>query len=199
MRLVGEPRRSGRFLIPISRFLEDPGTRMISWLCFEWRADGASVGAPSIAPVVVRAAGKPDEEGVSKVLKNVFAENAGWGEVSRKLVDLLKGNIEEAFSTDEPSCLVAFHGTRIIGASLLDLDADASNHLLSGPCVLHEYRNRGVATALLGASLTHLRTAGVKTARGLTIENSITARFIYPKFSGASRPHNGDPLKLQAA
>jgi len=172
---------------------------MVSWLSFEWNTSGLTAVPVSIKPIVVRPAGKPDEEGVSRVLKSAFAVDFGWGDVSSKLVGYLVDHIETAFSTEEPACLVAVHGSRVIGASLLDLDADAPNHLLSGPCVLHEYRNRGVASALLVASLSLLQKAGVNTARGLTRANSITARFVYPKFSGESHSHHGDPLKLQAA
>jgi predicted N-acetyltransferase YhbS len=55
--------------------------------------------------------------------------------------------------------LVICHGQRIIGASALSTEMDAENHLLSGPCVLMEYRNRGLGTALLYYSLKQLRTA----------------------------------------
>jgi len=171
---------------------------MISWINFQWKAGASASGDASIAPITVRPAGKSDEEGVSKVLKSAFAVDSGWGDVSRKLMDYLLENVGAVFATEEPSCLVAVHGSRIIGASLLDLAPEAPNHLLSGPCVLHEYRNRGVASALLGASLAHLAQSGVKTARGLTRANSITARFVYPKFSGVSQPYEGDPPKHPA-
>lgn len=172
---------------------------MISWLGFEWNNGAPASAVPSIAPIIIRPAGRPDAEGVTKVLRSAFAVDSGWGDVSRGLIEYLAGRAESAFASDDPCCLVAVHGSRIIGASLLDPDPEASNHLISGPCVLHEYRNRGVASALLAASLSRLGDAGVKSARGLTRANSITARFIYPKFAGVSHPHQGDPLKLQAA
>ena len=34
--------------------------------------------------------------------------------------------------------------------------------------------------------------------RGMTRANSITARFIYPKFGGVAHPAEGDPLKPKA-
>lgn len=135
---------------------------------------------------------------MSKAIRSAFSMDSAWGDVSRALAEKLEVNIEKAFSEAEPSCVVLVHGTRVIGASVLDLTPDASNHLLSGPCILHEYRNRGLASALLAESLAFLGKKEIPVARGLTRANSITARFIYPKFGGVSHPFNGDPLKLKA-
>jgi GNAT superfamily N-acetyltransferase len=112
----------------------------------------------------------------------------------RRLEEGMKRHIKRVFEDDEPPCIVVKHGTRIIGASLLLLDPAAESHLLSGPMILHEYRNRGVGSGLLAASLEHLRSRGVSAARGITRANSVVERFIYPKYSGASAPWAGDPL-----
>jgi len=172
---------------------------MISWLCFEWRTDKVPDAGSLVAPLVIRQAEKSDEAGVSKVIKSAFAVDSGWGDVNRTVEAVLTSATERVFAEPAPHCLVVVHGSRIIGASLLAADAGAEDHLISGPCILHEYRNRGLASALLAASLGHLAKLDVKTARGLTRANSITARFIYPKFGGSSRPFEGDPLKLEAA
>ena len=79
-------------------------------------------------------------------------------------------------------CLVLTHGTRIIAASALNVNDDAPSHLISGPCVLSEYRSRGIGTALLHESLEHLKAAGLATAFGVSKENVPASRFIYPKF-----------------
>lgn len=172
---------------------------MISWLCFEWRTDNLPDFDSLVAPLVIRPAEKSDEEGVAKVLKSAFAVDSGWGDVNRAVEALLTAATERVFSDANPHCLVVLHGNRIIGASLIDTDSGAENHLLSGPCILHEYRNRGLASALLAASLGYLAKTDIKTARGFTRANSITARFIYSKFGGTSRPFDGDPLKMEAA
>lgn len=171
---------------------------MISWLSFEWKTGGLQKEGASSKPLVLRAAEKGEEEGVAKAIRSAFSMDSAWGDVSRALAEKLEVNIEKAFSEAEPSCVVLVHGTRVIGASVLDVTPDASNHLLSGPCILHEYRNRGLASALLAESLAFLGKKEIPVARGLTRANSITARFIYPKFGGVSHPFNGDPLKLKA-
>jgi GNAT superfamily N-acetyltransferase len=103
--------------------------------------------------------------------------------------------VKKAFDTPEPACVVAQHGQRVIGASLLDARPDAPNHLLSGPMILHEYRNRSVGSALLAASLRFLRSRGLHSAKGVTRPGSTVARFVYPKFGGVQSPFAGDPFE----
>ena len=77
----------------------------------------------------------------------------------------------------------------------MDTDAEASNHLLSGPMLLHEYRNRGLGSGMLVASLAFLKSKGLQKARGVTRANSTSARFIYTKFSSTQSPFTLDPLQ----
>ena len=174
-----------------------PGT-MISWLCFEWKTSGLPKDEVSFEPFTIRIAEKPEQESILKAIKSAFSMDSVWGDVSRPLAEKIAVDLEAGFLLPEPSCVVLVHGTRVIGASVLDVNPDAENHLSSGPCILHEYRNRGLASALLGASLAFLKKCDIPVARGLTRANSITARFIYPKFGSASHPVEGDPLKPKA-
>ena len=84
--------------------------------------------------------------------------------------------------------MVVLHGSRVIGASVLDLAVDAEFHLLTGPCILHEYRSRGLGSALLHQSLVRLREEGLRRVTASARVNSVAARFIYPKFGGAAEP-----------
>lgn len=171
---------------------------MISWICFEWKTNTLPKSEVSFEPFVIRAAGKSEEDGVAKAIKSAFSMDSVWGDVSKPLAEKISLDLEAAFSLSEPSCVVLAHGSRVIGASVLDANPDASNHLSSGPCILHEYRNRGLASGLLAASLAFLQKKEISVARGLTRANSITARFVYPKFGGVQHPIEGDPLKLKA-
>jgi GNAT superfamily N-acetyltransferase len=168
---------------------------MISWICFEWELASLELPVPSIQPLILRPAEKGEEDTVLKVLLSAFAMDTAWGDISRKLEEGMGRYVEQAFDRPDPSCIVALHGQRVIGASLLDADADAGNHLISGPMILHEYRNRGVGSGLLAASLILLRDRGVKKAHGVTRANSTVSRFVYPKFSSIQSPYNQDPLQ----
>jgi GNAT superfamily N-acetyltransferase len=167
---------------------------MISWVRFEWDLTKGGISVPAVPPLSMRAAAAEDRETVQKVVLTAFELDSAWGDVMRRLEEGMKRHIKRVFEDDEPPCIVVKHGTRIIGASLLLLDPAAESHLLSGPMILHEYRNRGVGSGLLAASLEHLRSRGVSAARGITRANSVVERFIYPKYSGASAPWAGDPL-----
>ncbi len=168
---------------------------MISWICFEWELASLELPVPSVPPFVLRAAERGQEETTLKVLLSAFAMDTAWGDISRRLEEGMVHYVKQAFDKPDPSCIVALHGQRVIGASLLDSNPDAENHLLSGPMILHEYRNRGVGSGLLAASLIFLRDKGLTKARGVTRANSTVSRFVYPKFSSVQTPYNQDPLQ----
>jgi GNAT superfamily N-acetyltransferase len=167
---------------------------MISWICFEWELASLELPVPSVPPLILRPAEKGEEETALKVLLTAFAMDTAWGDISRRLEEGMGRYVEEAFDRPDPSCIVALHGQRVIGASLLDANPDAGNHLLSGPMILHEYRNRGVGSGLLASSLIFLRDKGLTKVRGVTRANSTVSRFVYPKFSSVQSPYNQDPL-----
>jgi GNAT superfamily N-acetyltransferase len=124
--------------------------------------------------------------------------DSSWGDISRRLQEGIGCFVDRAFEKGDPSCIVALHGQRIIGASLLDANTEATNHLLSGPMILHEYRNRGLGSGMLATSLAFLKDKGVSKALGVTRGNSISARFIYTKFSSTQSPFTLDPLQVSA-
>jgi len=168
---------------------------MISWICFEWELASLELPVPSVPPLVLRAAERGQEETTLKVLLSAFAMDTAWGDISRRLEEGMVHYVKQAFDRPDQSCIVALHGQRVIGASLLDPNPDAGNHLLSGPMILHEYRNRGVGSGLLAASLIFLRDKGLMKVRGVTRANSTVSRFVYPKFSSVQTPYNQDPLQ----
>ena len=168
---------------------------MIPWICFEWKTDTLPKDEVSVEPLVIRTAEKDEKDAVARTIKSAFSLDPTWGDVSKPLEEKFSRDLESTFSQSEPSCMVLAHGARIIGASILEVAPDSPNHLISGPCILHEYRNRGLASGLLAASLAFLRKKELPIARGITRANSITARFISSKFGGTQRPFEGDPLK----
>ncbi|MDX2081334.1 MAG: GNAT family N-acetyltransferase [Terrimicrobiaceae bacterium] len=172
---------------------------MISWLSFQWRTVGLPEASDAIQPLVIRPAVKADSEMAAKTIQSAFAMDPAWGDATRALAASFERALTLAFDREEPAGVVLTHGSRIIGASLLEVDAAAANHLLTGPCVLHEYRNRGLGSALLLESLRFLNQHGVSEARGLTRATSTAGRFVYPKFGGQARPIDGDPIGLRAA
>ncbi|MEO6872419.1 MAG: GNAT family N-acetyltransferase, partial [Chthoniobacterales bacterium] len=115
--------------------------------------------------------------------------DSSWGEAIHEVNNLLDGWLARAFDPEnQVQCLTLRHGGRIIGALILNSDPSSENHLSPGPCVVLEYRNRGLGAALLGEALRVLREAGLTRARARAKVNSPVARFLYSKFNGTSAP-----------
>jgi GNAT superfamily N-acetyltransferase len=157
----------------------------LSWLRFEWdlgKIPAEDLDAPS--PFVLRHAEGDESNAVQKVVDNSFGMDTGWSDIHRMLGGIIARSVHASFEVEPPNCVVIQHGSRVIAASLLNPGEGAENHLSTGPCVLQEYRGRGLGTALFKASLVALREAGVKRAYGVTRDKSTAARFVYPKFGG---------------
>lgn len=98
----------------------------------------------------------------------------------------VKTSIAAAFNSESASWLALQHGARIVGGTLLMSDPNALAQFIPGPCILMEYRNRGLGTLLLSSALHHLRDAGMTRACARARESSPAARFLYLKFGGQS-------------
>ena len=155
------------------------------WIRFQWKTTTLPSPPAFDSRLTIRNAMVAEQGSVLKVASLALAMNTDWHDATGEVQELLEGSVKKAFSSDkEPSCLIAAHGSRIIAVSVLDANAEATNHLISGPWVLAEYRNRGIGTALLWASLEQLGNRGITTIFGMTRKNSIAAQFVYPKFGG---------------
>ncbi|MFI0348589.1 MAG: GNAT family N-acetyltransferase [Chthoniobacterales bacterium] len=155
------------------------------WNRFQWRL--AALPAPPVLqePFSVRRARPDEKEAVRYVALLALKMNTDWHDATEYASDSIEKGIEASFSADhEPTCFVIAHGARIVGTSMVDPALEAVSHLISGPWVLMEYRNRGFGTALLHASLQELINHGINDAYGITRKNAIAARFVYPKFAG---------------
>lgn len=127
-----------------------------------------------------------------KVVRSSFSMDTGWADIHKQLLDKIIERVEASFDSGATPGVVLQHGQRIIGCSILNLSEEADNNLITGPCILHEYRSRGFGSALLGASLLALREAGLRRALGLTREKTVSGRYLYPKFGGTSEPWTSD-------
>jgi GNAT superfamily N-acetyltransferase len=131
---------------------------------------------------------------VLKVLLTSISMDSGWNNALAGAEEYFRNAVARLFNEGDPLCLVVSKGNRLIAASLLDPDPGAMLHLVSGPAVLMEYRNRGIGTRLLHASLCALRDRGFSTVAGITRLNTTTARYVYPKFKGV-----GEVVQLDLA
>ena len=158
----------------------------LSWLRFEWDLGKIPAEEPDVpSPFILRRAQTNEHDAIHKVVANAFSMDTGWSDIQKMFGGIILRNVHAGFQTEPPSCMVIQHGHRIIAASILNPQDAAESHLATGPCVLQEYRGRGMGTALFKASLAALRDAGLARAFGVTRDKSTAARFVYPKFGGS--------------
>jgi GNAT superfamily N-acetyltransferase len=172
--------------------------KLVRWTRFTWdlsKLPPAEAALP--AHFQVRMAGKEDQKAAREVIFRTFALDSVWSDTMKSFGGLLETHIDAAFGRSVSNVLVISHGPRIIAASLLSLEIDADNHLLSGPCVLAEYRSRGLGTALLHASLKLLQTAGLPKAHAVSKEMAPASKFVYRKFGSASALYDFEAALLE--
>jgi ribosomal protein S18 acetylase RimI-like enzyme len=167
--------------------------KLLSWLRYEWDLRKLDESPVELAVhYVIRKAIREEEDTVRKTIHSAFSLDADWSDALKRIWNGIDDDISAAFDSRDAHCLVLTHGARIIGASTLSLTPTDAVHLLSGPCILVEYRNRGLGTALLAESLRHLAEAGLEKAAGMTRKGVPAAKFVYPKFGGHSEPVDGE-------
>lgn len=136
-----------------------------------------------------------DEKELRKVISSSFVLDPAWSPAMQEVMERLEVWLERAFSSSTTcSCLALRHGLRIIGAAIISPEPQSEIHLIPGPCISIEYRNRGFGTRLLEQSLIRLRDAGLAEAIGVAKENAPVTKFLYPKFNGMASPHDFSPL-----
>jgi len=172
--------------------------KLVQWTRFSWDLARLPEIEPGLDPHYhIRPATRDEEKTVHDVIFSAFSLDMDWADTLKRLSRRFEGEIDEVFSHKlhrEVHCLVITHGSRIIGASALEVGKESENHLISGPAILNEYRNRGLGSELLYRSLLALREAGVEHAFGVTKSNVPAAKFIYPKFNSSNTPYD---LELQ--
>ena len=163
--------------------------KLLNWVRFTWDLHSlASTQLDLPAHYKIDPVTKEHEKEIRSVLSRSFRLDPAWNPAIGEVMHTLQSWLDRVFLAEENICLALRHGARIIGASVVCLDGDAENHLVPGPCILMEYRNRGFGTRLLETSLKRMREAGLSRATGIARELSPVAKFLYPKYNGAVSP-----------
>lgn len=188
------------FLIPGGSPLS-PAAGAISspWLRFTWKTSG--IGALPAGGDLIRHAAREEGDDVLRVILLSLAMDSGWNDSLAMVEQYFKAELARIFNAENPLCLVLPKGNRLIAVSLLDPSPEAPFHLVSGPSVLMEYRNRGIGSRLLHASLAELGERGIAAATGMTRAKTVAATHVYPKFGGSGEPAafpSSKPLEAKA-
>ena len=168
---------------------------LLNWVQFEWDLTKFSDIDPNLPDhYQIAPATKNDEVGLRKLFSSAFLLDPSWNPAIAQTMQTIQPWLDQALETEAKICLALRHGLRIIGASVISTDPSAGNHLMPGPCVLMEYRNRGFGTALLRSSLKLLIEARLTRAFAITRENAPVTKFLYPKFGGVVTTTNRPTL-----
>ena len=181
------PLSTPRFLSPDVSGLSPAARDASRWVQFTWRP--VHPDFPAAVPTdEIRPATEEERHEALDVILRSFSMDSSWNDSYLRMEQYLNSAADRLFRTPEPLCLVMPRGNRLVAASLMDPDPASPNHLVSGPAVTMEYRNRGYATHLLSASLLALEATGLTEIRGVTRERTSSVRHIYPKFGSEAIP-----------
>ncbi len=161
--------------------------KLVRWTRFTWDL----TTLPPLAVALDRrytlcAAAREEESSVIALVHRAFSMDSAWFDQYVVFRDRLQLQTHQSFERESVPAVVVMHGTRIVAVSVLSSEITAETHLLSGPCVLPEYCNRGLGSALLHESLVQLAHHGLSIAHGVSKENTLASRFVYSKF-GSTR------------
>jgi len=163
--------------------------KLVRWKRFTWQTEKLPPLDQKLpAYFITRAAVREEARAVAHVVLTAFSLDSTWSDTLNQFRDRLEMQLDLAFQRETVPALVITHGPRIIATSVLSTDSEADSNLISGPCVLSEYCNRGLGTALVHASLKQLAEAGLVQVVGITKENTTSCKFLYRKFGSESAP-----------
>lgn len=161
--------------------------KSVRWTRFTWDlATLPPLAAGLDRRYVIRAAAREEESAVVALIHRAFSMDNEWSDQYLLFRDRLQLQVHQAFEHELVPAVVILHGIRVVAVSALSSAVGVESNLLSGPCVLPEYCNRGFGSALLHESLVQLALAGLENAHGVSKENTLACRFVYPKF-GSTR------------
>lgn len=168
--------------------------KLVRWLRFTWDPAQLPAHEPTLgAQFKISAAGPEHHQILKHLVTSHFHLDASWNDAPAGFHARIERRLQELFQNDHSKALIITHGPRIICASIFSLEPDASNHLLTGPCLLPEYSNRGLGTAILYRTLCALKEAGLREVHGVTKSNTPAAKFVYSKFNSACLPYEPAP------
>ena len=151
---------------------------------FRWKlADLKTSEVVMPGPYTLRPAAEQEVEEAMRVMQASYNLDPEWSGCAKHIDEVVLPGVREAFG-DEATCLFLLHGNRVIAASAYNPEPSDGIHLVSGPCVLTEYRNRGIGGTLLHATLEALRAHGVTEACGQVRPGTPSAKFLCTKFGG---------------
>ena len=166
-----------------------------SWTLFSWNLSQLDAQPPILPPGhMLKSATREHEQEIHELVDRAFKFEQQWSGSFSKISVPVHERIQQAFRSQTHPAIALMHGSRIIAASCLCTEPDAAFHFISGPCVLPEYRSRGLGTTLLIESLITLKASEVHVARAISKDGTIASKFVYRKLSSVAEAHPQGPF-----
>lgn len=153
----------------------------------------------AVRSVELRRGAEADAGATWTFLERAFATDLAWGMALSGRLKQLRDVVYEGIGDKNVEFWLVEHGKKIIAASGLLVDRGAPVQLVTGVCVMEEYRCRGLGTWLLHHSLKRAHEAGLETAAVVTRSNTHAARYLYRKMGSTSAPVEAYPEIKQFA
>src|ERR1700759_150652 len=119
--------------------LREGTMKLLKWVQFSWDLAGLPSGAGEVAQhYTISPATAEDEMALRKVFSSAFLLDPAWNPAIGEVMQTIQSRIDAALIAADRTFLALRHGQRIIGASLLQPDAAAAEHLAIGPTILAE-------------------------------------------------------------
>lgn len=168
--------------------------KLVRWMQFTWDLAKVPEAQGIIDPQFqIRPSTKEDLQTLQSVVTSSFYLDSGWNEISGRLNASFQKRFEELSKEGSVRALVMTHGKRVVGGSIYSCEEETSSHLITGPCLLQEYSNRGLGSALLHHNLLALKEAGLRKACAVTKWGTTAAKFVYSKFNSVSLAYQPEP------
>lgn len=160
--------------------------RAIRHVRVEWDLAKVPALLPTLPPKhEIRLGNTMEVETIWEGMQRSILNEKAWLVSPESHLDTMRKSIfPEGKLAEGVDLLMLFHGARMIGVSALRNTAGDEVSLLSGVLIDYEYQRRGLGTALLQASLSHLAEKGCKKAAVVTREVVPAVKYLYPKFGG---------------
>jgi hypothetical protein len=174
-------------------------TKPVALTRFVWALKDLPSDAGQIpAPFVLRTAGEQEVDEAVAIVRSSYNLDPEWSGCAMHIKGTVLPAVMKALAK-EPTCLFVQHGNRVIAASVFDCEPETEGvHLVSGPCVLIEYRNRGIGGALLGATLDALRGRGLTEVTGHTRPSGPSSKYLATKYGGRPQIKSSSPVPAEA-
>jgi ribosomal protein S18 acetylase RimI-like enzyme len=164
--------------------------KAVEWVQFTWDLNRLPSEAPAFdgKRYTLDMAGPEDAALLDAALERSYSMEQGWSLILEERLNYLKKLVHPEDAKQAIDFIVIRHGSRIIAASGIAEQHESGRNLVTGICVLNEYRCRGLGAYLLDESLRRLKAKGMTSARVITKKGIAAYRYLYPKLGGVETP-----------